>query len=65
MPVEMGSLEQLHTLIDLIVTMKVEPPPYNLFPSDKAEEVFTKLGRAKIHGRAIRHFDPIPDAPET
>ena len=44
---------------------QVEPPPYNLFPSDKAEEVFMKLGRAKIHGRAILHFDPIPDAPET
>ncbi|XP_043193196.1 uncharacterized protein LOC122365767 isoform X4 [Amphibalanus amphitrite] len=64
-PVEMGSLEQLHTLVHLIASKKVEPPPYNLFPSDKAEEVFMKLGRAKIHGRAILHFDPIPDAPET
>ncbi|XP_037087519.1 uncharacterized protein LOC119108040 [Pollicipes pollicipes] len=64
-PVEMGSLDQLHTLLDLIATKKVEPPPYNLFPSEEAESVFMKLGRAKIHGRAILHFETIPDAPET
>lgn len=63
-PVEMGSLDQLRTLLQLIEQKKIEPPPYNLFPSEKAEEVFMKLGRAKIHGRAILHFDTIPDAQE-
>jgi len=65
-PVEMGSLEQLHALVDLISSNKVEPPPYAMFPSDEAETVFMKLGRAKIHGRAILQFpDVLPDVPET
>ena len=39
-PVDMGSLKQLHTLVNLIASKKVEPPAYNLFPSEKTEEVF-------------------------
>ncbi|OXA52891.1 zinc-type alcohol dehydrogenase-like protein C1773.06c isoform X2 [Folsomia candida] len=58
-PVDLGSLEQLRELVDLVSSGKLEPPPHTVFPADQAKEVIRKLCNSEIQGRAILRFHSI------
>ncbi|CAG0898440.1 unnamed protein product [Darwinula stevensoni] len=54
--VEMGTYEQLQQLVNLVANKEIEPPPYTLFPAEKAQEVIRKMLRSEVNGRAILQF---------
>lgn len=54
--VELGSLEQLRELVQLVSANKIEPPPHTVYPAEDALEVVQKLCNSKIQGRAILRF---------
>ncbi|XP_063219669.1 uncharacterized protein LOC134529469 [Bacillus rossius redtenbacheri] len=58
-PVDMGSVEQLRELVDLVGRKAVEPPPHTEFPAEEACEVVKKLCHSEIQGRAILRFHTI------
>ena len=39
-----------------IVLFQIEPPPYHIFPADRANEAIAKIGKGQIQGRAILEF---------
>lgn len=51
-----GTYEQLQELVDVVASGKVQPPPYSVFPSEKAREVIRMISRSEIQGRAILRF---------
>jgi len=55
-PVELGSLDQLKELVQLVSSGEVQPPPYSVFPAEEASEVISKLCKSQIPGRAILQF---------
>ncbi|XP_059490925.1 quinone oxidoreductase [Neocloeon triangulifer] len=55
-PVDMGSIEQLEELVELVSNGKIIPPPHSVFPADQATEVIQKLCHCEIPGRAILQF---------
>jgi len=57
--VDLGSLEQLRELVELVSSGKLEPPPHTVFPADQAKEVIRKLCNSEIQGRAILRFHSI------
>ncbi|XP_034948771.1 zinc-type alcohol dehydrogenase-like protein C1773.06c isoform X2 [Chelonus insularis] len=57
-PVELGTLEQLQEIVQLVASGKIEPPPHTVFPAEEATDVVHKLCHSEIHGRAILRFYP-------
>lgn len=57
-PVEPGTLEQLHELVELVASGKIEPPPHTVYPAEEALDVVQKLCHSEIQGRAILRFYP-------
>ncbi|CAG7721655.1 unnamed protein product [Allacma fusca] len=57
--VEVGSLDQLRELVELVASGQLEPPPHTVFPADQAKEVIRKLCNSEIQGRAILRFHSI------
>ncbi|KAF4532829.1 hypothetical protein B566_EDAN002680 [Ephemera danica] len=55
-PVNMGTIEQLQQLVQLVSSGEIEPPPHAVFPAEEASEVVKKLCHSEIHGRAILQF---------
>ncbi|KAL7642046.1 UNVERIFIED_CONTAM: hypothetical protein RMT77_007920 [Armadillidium vulgare] len=55
-PIQLGSLDQLKTLVQLVSDGKIEPPPHQIFPADNVREAFFKTGRGQVNGRAILEF---------
>ncbi|KAB7499856.1 hypothetical protein Anas_14551 [Armadillidium nasatum] len=55
-PIQLGSLDQLKTLVQLVNDGKIEPPPHQIFPADNVREAFFKTGRGLVNGRAILEF---------
>nr|CAD7459963.1 unnamed protein product [Timema tahoe] len=58
-PVDMGSIEQLRQLVDIVGKGEIEPPPHTVFPAEEASEVVKKLCHSEIQGRAILRFHSI------
>lgn len=58
-PVDMGSIEQLRQLVDLVAEGEIEPPPHSEFPAEEACEVVRKLCQSEIKGRAILRFHSV------
>nr|CAD7568403.1 unnamed protein product [Timema californicum] len=58
-PVDMGSIEQLRQLVDIVGKGEIEPPPHTVFPAEEASEVVKKLCHSEIQGRAILRFHAI------
>lgn len=54
--VQLGSLDQLKNLVQLVSTKQIEPPPHHIFPADRANEAIAKIGKGQIQGRAILEF---------
>ncbi|KAF2353322.1 Alcohol dehydrogenase N-terminal [Trinorchestia longiramus] len=54
--VQLGSLDQLKELVQLVGTNEIEPPPHHIFPADRANEAIAKIGKGQIQGRAILEF---------
>lgn len=54
--VELGSIEQLNELVQLVSSGQVQPPPYSVFPAEEAPEVISKLCKSQIPGRAVLQF---------
>lgn len=57
-PVEPGTLEQLHELVQLVASGDIEPPPHTVYPAEEALDVVHKLCHSEIQGRAILRFYP-------
>lgn len=57
-PVELGTLEQLHELVQLVASGDIEPPPHTVYPAEEALDVVQKLCHSEIQGRAILRFYP-------
>ncbi|GAB1869824.1 Enoyl reductase domain-containing protein [Camponotus japonicus] len=57
-PVELGTLEQLRELVQLVASGEIEPPPHTVYPADEALDVVQKLCHSEIQGRAILRFYP-------
>lgn len=58
-PVPIGTVEQLHELVQLVASGDIKPPPHTVFPSEEASEVVKKLVHSEIPGRAILKFHNI------
>ncbi|PSN56316.1 hypothetical protein C0J52_07519 [Blattella germanica] len=58
-PVDMGSVDQLKELVELVGNGEIEPPPHSEFPAEEACEVVKKLCQSEIQGRAILRFHSI------
>ncbi|XP_072743559.1 uncharacterized protein Drat isoform X1 [Anoplolepis gracilipes] len=56
--VELGTLEQLHELVQLVASGEIEPPPHTVYPAEEALDVVQKLCHSEIQGRAILRFYP-------
>ncbi|XP_021915156.1 synaptic vesicle membrane protein VAT-1 homolog-like [Zootermopsis nevadensis] len=61
-PVDMGSIDQLRQLVELVGNKEIEPPPHSVFPADEASEVMRKLCQSEIKGRAILEFPSPPSS---
>lgn len=57
-PVELGTLEQLRELVQLVASGEIEPPPHTVYPAEEALDVVQKLCHSEIQGRAILRFYP-------
>ncbi|XP_011338692.1 uncharacterized protein LOC105280132 isoform X2 [Ooceraea biroi] len=57
-PVELGTLEQLQELVQLVGSGEIEPPPHTVYPAEEALDVVQKLCHSEIQGRAILRFYP-------
>ncbi|XP_059609743.1 uncharacterized protein LOC132257058 [Phlebotomus argentipes] len=57
--VEIGSVEQLRHLVDLVATERLKPPPHTVFSIDEASEVVSRLSNSDIPGRAILRFHDV------
>jgi len=57
-PVELGTLEQLQELVQLVGSGSIEPPPHTVYPAEEALDVVQKLCHSEIQGRAILRFYP-------
>ncbi|XP_029664872.1 uncharacterized protein LOC115236505 isoform X5 [Formica exsecta] len=57
-PVELGTLEQLRELVQLVASGEIEPPPHTVYPAEEAIDVVQKLCSSEIQGRAILRFYP-------
>ncbi|CAL1684172.1 unnamed protein product [Lasius platythorax] len=57
-PVELGTLEQLRELVQLVASGEIEPPPHTVYPAEEAFDVVQKLCLSEIQGRAILRFYP-------
>lgn len=57
--VEMGSLDQLRELMDLVAEGKVTPPAYKVFPVENAPEVLRRLSKSQLEGRAVLEFNTV------
>ncbi|XP_063994781.1 quinone oxidoreductase isoform X3 [Diachasmimorpha longicaudata] len=56
--VELGTLEQLTELVQLVGSGEIEPPPHTVYPAEEAMDVVHKLCHSQIQGRAILRFYP-------
>ncbi|CAL8129650.1 unnamed protein product [Orchesella dallaii] len=57
--VDVGTLDQLKKLVDLVASGEISPPPHTVFPAEQAREVIRKLCNSEIQGRAILRFHSI------
>uniref|UniRef100_U5ESH0 Putative zinc-binding oxidoreductase n=1 Tax=Corethrella appendiculata TaxID=1370023 RepID=U5ESH0_9DIPT len=57
--VPLGTIEQLHKLVQLVASGDIIPPPHSVFPCEEASEVVRKLIHSEIPGRAILKFHDI------
>jgi len=53
-----GSIEMLKSLIDLVANGKILAPSYQVFPVSEANQVFKKVSKAQVTGRAILQICP-------
>ncbi|KAK7792049.1 hypothetical protein R5R35_014561 [Gryllus longicercus] len=58
-PVDMGSIDQLKELVQLVAKKEIEPPPHTVFPAEEASEVIRRLCQSDIQGRAILRFQAV------
>ncbi|CAG0918510.1 unnamed protein product, partial [Notodromas monacha] len=54
--VSVGSLKQLTDLVNLVVNKEIQPPPYRLYPADRAADVLKMVAQNEVQGRAILQF---------